>query len=127
MIDGWLSRRAAAELSGVDVGPVARARRRVLSRITQVAGRAPRHVRSVVSALAAEARRAALMPLGEGGERVLAELANAPLADQAWLRAIAAFGELHDRPGSRAADGDRPNAPRLVALLLIVSAGAVAP
>jgi superfamily II DNA or RNA helicase len=127
MIDGWLSRRAAAELSGVDVGPVARARRRVLSRITQVAGRAPRHVRSVVSALAAEARRAALMPLGEGGERVLAELADAPLADQAWLRAIAAFGELHGRPVSRAADSDRPNAPRLVALLLLVSAGAVAP
>jgi superfamily II DNA or RNA helicase len=123
MIDGWLARRAAAELSGVDLAAVARARRQVLARITRIAACTPRHVRPVVSPLVAEARRAALLPLGEGAERVLAELADAPLADQAWLRAIAAFGEVHARPGARPADGDSRNAPGLVALLLLVRAG----
>jgi hypothetical protein len=111
----------------VDLGAVARARRRVLARITRVAAAAPRHARSMVSSLAAEARSAALMPLGEGGERILAELADAPLADQAWLRAIAAFGEAHARAGSRAPNSQRPNAPGLIALLLLVSTGAAAP
>ena len=36
---------------------------------------------------------------------MLAELAAAPLADQAWLRAVAAFGELHARPPTRTSDG----------------------
>jgi superfamily II DNA or RNA helicase len=123
MIDAWLSRRAAAELSGLDVGAVVRARRRVLARITRVAARVPRHARSVVSLLVTEARRAALIPLGEGAERVLAELADAPLADQAWLRAIAAFGELHARPGSHPASDESRKGAGLIALLLLVSTG----
>jgi len=44
-------------------------------------------------ALASHARRAALAGGGAGTERVLAELARAPLADEAWLRAVGAFGE----------------------------------
>jgi hypothetical protein len=57
------------------------------------------------------------MPLGDGAERVLAELAEAPLADQAWLRALRAFGELHARPGR---DGSQVDAaPVLVAVLLM--------
>jgi superfamily II DNA or RNA helicase len=119
VIDGWLSRRAASEMSGVDVAAVARARRRVLARISRIAVRAPRHLRSVVASLAAEARRAALMPLAEGAERVLAELADAPLADQAWLRAIAAFGDVHARPGEHGAREPQHAARRLVALLLL--------
>jgi hypothetical protein len=118
-IDAWMARRAAAELSGIDVAAVARARRRVLARIARIAARAPRHARSVVSLLAADARRAALVPLGEGGERVLAELADAPLADQAWLRAIVAFGDAHARSVDRAAPHDPGGPPGLRALLLL--------
>jgi hypothetical protein len=114
MIDAWQSRRAAAELSGVDLATVARARRRILARIDRVGLRSPRHARPAVMALAADARRAALMRLGEGAERVLAELAGAPLADRAWLRAVAAFGELHGRPSPRSS-----YRPRLAALLLL--------
>ena len=114
MVDAWQSRRAAAELSGVDLATVARARRRVLARIDRVALRSPRHTRPAVMALAADARGAALMRLGEGAERVLAQLADSPLADHAWLRAIAAFGELHGRPSTHS-----PGGPRLAALLLI--------
>jgi hypothetical protein len=120
-IDRWLSQRTAAELSGADVGDVARARRRVLARIRSVAARAPRHLRSVISELVARARRVALMPLAEGAERVLAELADAPLADQSWLRAINAFGELHTRPGHMTAATGLEQS-RLVALLLLQSA-----
>ncbi|MDQ3997014.1 MAG: hypothetical protein M3303_08340, partial [Gemmatimonadota bacterium] len=89
----------------------------VLARITRVAARAPRHTRSIVSPLVGDARRAALMPLGDGAERVLSELAEAPLGDQAWLRAVAAFGEVHRR------DQGEPRhdsvATRLIALLLL--------
>jgi superfamily II DNA or RNA helicase len=113
----WRSRRAAAELSGVDLATVARARRRVLARIDRVGLRSPRHARPTVMALAADARRAALMRLGEGAERVLAELADAPLADQAWLRAVAAFGEVHARRGSSETGGSHSE--RLAALLLL--------
>jgi hypothetical protein len=126
-IDIWMSRRAAAELSGVDVGAVARARRHVLARISRVAGRAPRHTRSIVSPLVGDARRAALMPLGEGAERVLAELADAPLADEAWLRAVAAFGEVHGRPGSWRAPRESHEVPGLAALLLLQPARSAAP
>jgi hypothetical protein len=117
----WADRRVAAEISGAETGAVARARRRVLARITRVVARAPRHMRPTVSALAAEARCAALVALSEGAERVLADLADAPLADHAWLRALAAFGELHGRRRSTAANRGASGAPAIVALLLLDS------
>jgi Helicase conserved C-terminal domain len=117
-IEAWAARRAASALSGIDGSAVARARRHVLSRITSAASRAPRHLRSVYGPLAADARRAALMPLGEGAERILAELADAPLPDEAWLRAVAAFGAVHAR-GSSDKSGHGPPGCALVALLLL--------
>jgi hypothetical protein len=52
---------------------------------------------------------------------VLKELAEAPLADQAWLRALCAFGELHRRDSFvRGRAGRSPMRP--VALLLFGSA-----
>jgi hypothetical protein len=117
-IEAWSTRRAASALSGVDGSAVARARRHVLSRITSAASRAPRHLRSVFGPLAADARRAALLPLGEGAERILAELADAPLADEAWLRAVAAFGAVHARrPNDESGHGAAGCV--LVALLLL--------
>ena len=41
------------------------------------------------------ARRVVSAPYALGAERVLDELANAPLPDEAWLRALAAFGAMH--------------------------------
>ncbi|MFN2563733.1 MAG: helicase-related protein [Gemmatimonadaceae bacterium] len=117
-VDRWLGGRVAADVSGVERGAVARSRRGVLARIARVASRAPRHLRSVIGPLAEEARRAALMPLGEGAERVLAELAEAPLADQAWLTALRAFAELHRRSPD-APPGREASTPELVALLLL--------
>jgi hypothetical protein len=59
------------------------------------------------------------MPLGEGAERILAELADAPLPDEAWLRAVAAFGALHARGAGRDESGHDASGCTLVALLLL--------
>ena len=55
------------------------------------------------------ARDAATLPLGAGGERVLRDLADSNLGDEAWLRAVAEFATLQRHPpgvnrgGARAA------------------------
>jgi len=64
--------------------------------------RTPHHRRPAVAALAGEARRAALLPCGAGGEWVLDELARAEMPDEAWLRTVAAYGEAR---AARPADG----------------------
>ena len=64
--------------------------------------RAPRHTRSRLAPLADAARAVASAPLGEGAERILETLAAAELPDEAWLRSIAAFGELNVRPSQQA-------------------------
>ncbi len=117
VVDAWITGLAAGEVAGIDIAAAARARRRVLARIERVTARATRPVRAIVAALAADARRAAMVSLGEGSERVLAELANAPLGDESWLRAVAAFGQIHARPGSGPAG--KASAKRLAALLLL--------
>jgi len=60
----------------------------------------------MLAPLAAAARAAATAPLPEGAERVLDTLVSAELSDEAWLRSIAAFGELNARrPMGEAAAG----------------------
>ena len=51
----------------------------------------------LLAPLAAAARAAATAPLPEGAERVLDTLVAADLSDEAWLRSVAAFGELNAR------------------------------
>ena len=58
------------------------------------------------------ARRVVSAPYALGAERVLDELANAPLPDEAWLRALAAFGAMH---GARARESGET---RLVAVII---------
>jgi hypothetical protein len=41
-------------------------------------------------------------PFGVGAERILDVLAEAPLADEAWLRALTEFGAIHAPPGAAA-------------------------
>jgi len=94
----WVSTRRAA--ATVDLGAVtaARSRKATLVRVAQALARTPRHRRSSIAPLADAARAVAVAPLGEGAERILETLADAPLPDEAWLRSIAAFGELNIRP-----------------------------
>ncbi|HYD54200.1 MAG TPA: helicase-related protein [Gemmatimonadaceae bacterium] len=114
----WLARHAAASLVGLGGAPAARARRRVLDRIAAVGAAAGRHRRAPLAPLLAEARRAALAPLGAGAERVLDALAASALDDEAWLRTVATFGRLHAPGGALARD--HPEAPRLLALLVLM-------
>jgi len=51
----------------------------------------------MLAPLAAAARAAATAPLPEGAERVLDTLVSAELSDEAWLRSVAAFGEVNAR------------------------------
>ena len=77
-----------------------RTRRLALNRVAHALSRAPRHRRTLLAPLAAAARAAATAPLAEGAERVLDTLVAADLPDEAWLRSVAAFGELNARPAS---------------------------
>jgi hypothetical protein len=68
--------------------------------------------------LADAVRAVAIAPLAEGAERILETLVRAELPDEAWLRSIAAFGELNIRRSDAGIDyGARP--PRIVAILLL--------
>ena len=92
-IERWSTRRAALSATGVADGAAVLARRRVIERIARIARRVPAHRRAALAPLTVGARRAALAPFGSGGEWVLEELARADLPDDAWLRAVRAFGE----------------------------------
>ncbi|OLE79479.1 MAG: hypothetical protein AUG74_01410 [Bacteroidetes bacterium 13_1_20CM_4_60_6] len=58
------------------------------------------------------ARRVVTAPYALGAERVLDELASAPLPDEAWLRALASFGAMHGAQG-----GERTES-RLIAVIV---------
>jgi superfamily II DNA or RNA helicase len=114
----WLRERAGASLACLSMPVTARARRRVLERLSAIGSNAPRHRRAPLAPLMAEARRAAVAPLGVGAERVLEALASVPMDDEGWLRAVATFGRLHSPGGALARD--RHEGPSLVALLVLV-------
>ena len=107
----WLQRRTVTEVIDLPALRTGRSRRLVLRRLETIAGRTPRHARVGVAPLVHAARSAAAATLSAGAERVLDELARAPLDDQAWLRAIGEFAALHSRP--RHAD-------RVLGVLLLV-------
>ncbi len=117
-IGRWLDERLGASAAELPVITASRARRVALVRVARALSRAPRHRRALLAPLAHAARSAAVAPLAEGAERVLDSLVASDLPDEAWLRSIAAFGELHARPEpARRHDADRG---RVVALLLLV-------
>ena len=97
----WMERHASHRLVA-SVGPdTARLQRRLLSRLARVGRSAPLHERARLAPLLVGARRALAVRHDAGTERVLQELADAPLADEAWLRAVGEFGSLHaDRPSA---------------------------
>ncbi len=107
----WLARRAGAQAGGALAWRGA-SRRIALRRIAGLASRAPHHRRALLAPLAMAARRVVSTPYALGAERVLDELASAPLPDEAWLRALAAFGAMH---GAREGEGTEA---RLVAVIV---------
>ncbi|HEX5830964.1 MAG TPA: DEAD/DEAH box helicase [Gemmatimonadaceae bacterium] len=117
-VRAWLASERGRSLLAPAAGGGA-TRRRLLTRISQVAHRAPRHRRRAVSALVTAARRAAEVHAGAGAERELAELVGASLDDEAWLRAVAAFA---DARAARTASAGGDGAARLEVLVLLVGA-----
>jgi hypothetical protein len=107
----WLARRRGAEASGALAWRGA-SRRIALRRIAGLSARAPHHRRALLAPLTMVARRVVTAPYALGAERVLDELASAPLPDEAWLRALASFGAMH---GAR--EGGRAEA-RLIAVIV---------
>lgn len=96
-INSWLAHRRASASIDLAVAAASRARRLALSRVAHALSSAPRHRRLLLAPLAAAARAAATAPLPEGAERVFDTLVAAELPDEAWLRSLAAFGELNAR------------------------------
>jgi superfamily II DNA or RNA helicase len=96
----------ARDMQGVRSRDVAR-------RIAGIVSRARAHRRPAVAEMAARARRAAVLPLGVGAERALVALAEAEMADETWLEAMASFADAHER----ATDPSRPGVEILAMLL----------
>ena len=94
-VQAWLSARAGAMAAGTPHSIAGPARRVAMQRIARIAARTPLHHRGHLAPLRADARRIVTAPYGVGAERILAELAGAPLPDEAWLRAVRAFGEAN--------------------------------
>jgi hypothetical protein len=117
-VERWLTRRSAlAAASGATPLFRAAARRTALHRIAAITLRAPHYRRALLAPLCARARRIVTTPFGVGAERILETLADAPLADEAWLRALGEFGAIHAGELRRA--GETPRRSEIVAVLLI--------
>lgn len=118
----WHALQRGAETIDLLAAAAARTRRRIATRIGAIVTGAPRHRRVAIAALAERARAATRLVLGEGAERVLAELGDATHGDDAgWLRAVAAFAEVHARSNekSRGASASLPGNPSVVALIVL--------
>ncbi len=103
-IRAWMERGALAGIVQLPASATARSRQRILRRVNSIARRARRHERAGMSACLAAARRAATVTMPAGAERVLEDLARAPLPDEAWLRAITEFAAIHGRGAEAAPD-----------------------
>ena len=117
-VDSWLARRRASASIDINTAASSRTRRLALNRVAHALSRAPRHRRGLLAPLAAAARAVATAPLPEGAERVLDTLVAADLSDEAWLRSIAAFGELNARPAVAV-----ETAARVAAIILLQADG----
>ncbi|HUF29628.1 MAG TPA: DEAD/DEAH box helicase [Gemmatimonadaceae bacterium] len=92
-IERWCRARAADYAAGGTISIVGVGRRRALRRLAAILARTPLSRRHEIAAVAARARQVANTTIGAAGEVVLGELAAAPMPDDAWLRAVAAFAE----------------------------------
>jgi hypothetical protein len=113
----WLTAQQAASIAGAMPSIATGTRRHAIRRIAQIASRIPRQHRASLSPLAAEARRIVTRSYGIGAERVLAELVGAVLPDDAWLRAVRAFGDANGGP-AREPSEPAGSAPKLEAVII---------
>ncbi len=118
-VEAWLGHRRASASIDFTTAASSRTRRLALSRVAHALSRAPRHRRTLLAPLAAAARAAATAALPEGAERLLDTLVAAELSDEAWLRSVAAFGELNAR--RPAAGGNAGNAGNAAASATVVA------
>ena len=116
-VSRWIARRQAARVAGDSLTVACPARRAALRRIAAITASSPHHRRPALAALAIAARQAVIAHYGAGAERALGELVEGSIPDEAWLRAVVAFGAAHARPD----DGDSRSAQlELRALLVLV-------
>jgi len=92
MIERWCTHADAAVAAGSDAPLAARARHAAMRRIAAIAARAPHHRRAMLAPLISRAQRVVASPYGIGAERMLEELVQSELDDDAWLRAVDGFG-----------------------------------
>ena len=120
----WASRRGRRALALGSVSG-ARVRRCLTRKIATLIAATARHELSRVAALASRAQMLTRAPLGASGERALESLARAAIADEPWLRAVAALGESRSR--STGAGGGSPfsGSPSEMAVLALVVLRAV--
>lgn len=91
----WLNARRGRSMVDLSAAATARARRAALARVSRALARTPRHRLPLIAPLAHVARTVAVAAMSAGAERVLETLVKAELPDEAWLRAVAAFGEVN--------------------------------
>lgn len=114
LLHGWMTRGELTKVVELPAASLARSRRRILTRVNRIVRHARRHERTSWGAMLGAARMAATVTMPVGAERVLDQLARAPMSDEAWLRAVGEFGSIHGR--NRSSD---PNA--VLAILLLQS------
>ena len=96
-VQRWADRRRLCDVIDISALRMARSRRALLHRVDGISRRTPRHAQPRLAPLVRAVRATATATLSAGAERVLDELARAPLADEAWLHAVGQFAELHAR------------------------------
>ncbi|HET7564303.1 MAG TPA: hypothetical protein VFJ96_04865, partial [Gemmatimonadaceae bacterium] len=120
MIERWCVHADAAVAAGSDTPLAARTRHAAMRRIAAITARAPHHRRALLAPLVSRAQRVVTTPYGIGAERMLEELVQSELDDDAWLRAVDGFGARF-APASDAADTDpESRTPRSVAMAILL-------
>jgi hypothetical protein len=94
-LERHLASRTVSGMLDLPTMHVARSRRTVLRRLADIARRMSREARPRLAPLMRTARAAATLPLSAGAEDALDALARAPMADEAWLRAVTEFAAAH--------------------------------
>jgi hypothetical protein len=115
-IQRWSAERGARSTAGLRSAAYARVRRRLIRRLDSIGNKALPHEKPRIREIAARARLVAAAPFGSGAERVLAELASAPMPDEAWLHAVESFSSTQ----RKASDTANPDQQVVVLAVLII-------
>jgi superfamily II DNA or RNA helicase len=114
-IQTWCARQSASAAAGIGASSAVR-RKEITKRIDSAIQRAPPHLRSARSAVAARARRVATTQQCAAIEMELASLLNSDLPADEWLNAIAALESASMNPSQT---GHPTQPPKIQALLLL--------